>query len=347
MSALSTVGSIVGTIASGFVLISYLPVSRSILLLGLLSCGLGILALRAPRALGTLALGTLLWPGPVAATVLLERDTAYHHIIVEETAERRLLRFNSTLQGSVSLKDPLKGAIPYVYYLHNAFVIAPDVRSALVVGLGTASAPRHMLHYHPRMQEIVVAEIDPVVLEIAKQHFDLPNDPRLRVEIVDGRVFLKRTDRRFDLIFVDAFGANRYGITIPPHLASREFFEEAKRRLTPDGILVFNSPQNLGAAVTNAIYKTLANVFPEVYVFNTPYLSCMLMAVVTPRRLTRDGLVARGKEAEARGTIPHVIDRLEHLSAAPPPDTIAEPLLTDDYAPVELLLRGKWTTPGK
>ncbi len=344
VSAVSTVGSIVGTVAAGYVLVSYLQVSRALFLLGFVLCGLGVLAARRPRILGCIV-ALLLLPQPSRAdtsTVLLERDTSYHHIIVRQSATRRMLHFDNTLQGSISLEDPLTGAIPYTYYVHNAFALDPTIRSVLVIGLGSATVPRSLLHYYPAVR-VTVAEIDPVVVEVAREYFYLKEDPRLTVEIVDGRVFLKRTRERFDLVFVDAFGANRYGLTVPPHLTSREFFEETKLRMTPAGILVYNSPHALGNAFADALYKTIAMVFPERFVFDTQQSNVLIMGAVTPRNLTRDVLLARGKAAVEDGTLtyPSLLSRLEQLEHAPAPETVDAPLLTDDYAPVDRLLRGK------
>jgi spermidine synthase len=348
MSALSTVGSILGTLAGGYVLLAYLQLSRGLFLLGLLLCGLGLVAARSSRALGCVALALLLLADPVAGDqkLLFEQDTSYHHIQVREGPERRTLHFDRTLQGSMSLTDPLKGAIPYVYHVHHAFVIAPEIRSVLVIGLGSASIPRHILHYYPETR-VTVAEIDPVVVEVARNHFSLPQDERLRVEIADGRVFIKRTQERYDLIVVDAFGANRYGLTIPPHLTTREFLEEAKRRLTPPGLLAYNAPRRIGTPLAESLYKTLAAVFPEVYIFEThDYLSSLMIAAATPRKLTRDDLLARGRAAMERGTVPHLLDRLETLRPPPSLDSLAAPLLTDDYAPVDRLIRGQLPAAG-
>jgi len=343
ISALSTVGSILGTLAGGYVLLAYLQLSRGLFLLGLLLCGLGIVAARSSRRLGCAVLAVLASAAPAASDqkVLFEQDTSYHHITVREGPGRRTLHFDRTLQGSMGLNDPLKGAIPYVYYVHHAFVIAPEIRSVLVIGLGSASIPRHILHYYPDTR-VTVAEIDPVVVDVARKHFDMPEGERLRVEIVDGRVFIKRTQERYDLVMVDAFGANRYGLTIPPHLTTREFLEEVKSKLTPQGLLAYNSPRRIGTPLAESLYKTIAAVFPEVYIFEThDYLSSLIIAAVTPRKLSREDLLARGKTAVERGTVPHLLDRLETLRPLPPVDSLAAPLLTDDYAPVDRLIGGK------
>jgi spermidine synthase len=343
MSALSTAGSILGTLAGGYILLAYLQLSRGLYLLGLLLCGLGLVAARASRVLSCVALAVLVSAAPAASDekVLFEQDTSYHHITVREGPEKRTLHFDRTLQGSMDLEDPLKGAIPYVYHVHHAFIIAPEIRSVLVIGLGSASIPRHILHYYPETK-VTVVEIDPVVVEVARNHFKLSEDARLRVEIVDGRVFIKRTQERYDLIVVDAFGANRYGLTIPPHLTTREFLEEVKGKLTPQGLLAYNSPRRIGTPLAESLYKTIAAVFPEVYIFEThDYLSSLIIAAVTPRKLSREDLLARGRAATERGTVPHLLDRLETLRELPPVDSLAAPVLTDDYAPVDRLIRGK------
>ena len=344
ISALSTFGSILGTLAGGYVLLAYLQLSRGLFLLGVLLCALGLVAARSSRALGCVALTLLLSVKPAAADekILVEQDTSYHHLTVREGPQKRTLHFDRTLQVSVSLTDPLKGAIPYVYHVHHAFIIAPGIRSVLVIGLGSGSIPRHILHYYPETK-VTVAEIDPVVVDVARNYFNLPQDPRLRVEIVDGRVFVKRSQERYDLIVVDAFGANRYGLTIPPHLTTREFLEEVKNHLTPQGLLAYNAPRRIGTPLAESLYKTIAAVFPEVYIFEThDYLSSLMIGAVTPRKLTREDLLARGKAATERGeTVPHLLDRLETLRELPPVDSLKVPVLTDDYAPVDRLMRGE------
>jgi spermidine synthase len=345
VSAVSAMGSIVGTISAGYILLSYLPVSRALVLLGCLLCVLGLLAGRGSRSTAGLALIAALMPTVTLADsprVIFERDTSYHHITVRESDTRRTLHFDNTLQGSISLTDPTTGAIPYTYSLHTALVIEPGIRSVLVIGLGSATVPRLFLHYYPKAK-VWAAEIDPVVVEVAKQYFGMTDDPRLTVETIDGRVFLKRSREQFDLIFLDAFGANRYGLTVPPHLATREFLEEAKSRLTPNGILVYNSPYALGNPFANAIYKTIASVFPERFIFDTQHSNIIIMATKTPCNLSRNDLLARGKAAMDAGTLtyPSLMARLEQLIDAPAPDTIDAPLLTDDFAPVDRLLRTK------
>ena len=108
------------------------------------------------------------------------------------------------------------------------------------IGLASGSVPKRLLRDFPEL-EVDVVEIDPEVVRVTEKYFGLAPDPRLTVHVGDGRVFLKRTDRRYDLILVDAYAATRYGLVIPRHLATKEFLEEARDRLTANGVLMYNA----------------------------------------------------------------------------------------------------------
>ncbi len=111
---------------------------------------------------------------------------------------------------------------------------------ALVVGLGGGAICRHMLKYYPRFR-VEAVELDPVVYEFALKYFGLSQ--RVRVHIGDGRAFLARNSARYDIIILDAFGESY----IPPELATREFFELAKSRLSPGGLVIANTHMEVGS----------------------------------------------------------------------------------------------------
>ena len=83
---------------------------------------------------------------------------------------------------------------------------------------------------------MTTVELDPDVVDAAYTWFKLPRDPRLRVEVDDGRRFLQRTDERYDVIMVDAF----YSDGVPFHLTTLEFVELMRERLTPGGVIATN-----------------------------------------------------------------------------------------------------------
>ena len=96
----------------------------------------------------------------------------------------------------------------------------------LFIGLGGGSAPKRMWRDFPELR-LQVVELDPDVVDAAYRWFELPRDPRLAVDVDDGRRWLTRNDKRWDVIVIDAF----YADSIPFHLATREFLQLVRERL--------------------------------------------------------------------------------------------------------------------
>jgi spermidine synthase len=110
-------------------------------------------------------------------------------------------------------------------------------------------------------------ELDPAILDLAREYFPIQNDPRVRVHVTDGRLFLKTTASTFDVIIVNLPDPQTAQLN---RFYTLEFFREAARKLTGNGILALRltgaedyiSPEL--AAFLRSIYKTLRAVFPEV-----------------------------------------------------------------------------------
>jgi predicted membrane-bound spermidine synthase len=210
--------------------------------------------------------------------------------------------------------------------------------------VGGGSFPKRL---HRDFPQVVVdaVDIDPQVLAIAKRYFQVPEDSRLRLHAQDGRRFVQQTTDRFDLIFLDAYNSD----TIPFHLTTREFYRELGARLAPGGIVVSNiigalrGPQS---AFFRAMYRTLAETFPVVHVVPTHDVSggfvvgeinIILFAMRDGPRLTRAELMAR--VGWAGGKLVPASDWAEYAShLLEVPITVSDvPILTDDFAPVEIL----------
>ncbi len=98
----------------------------------------------------------------------------------------------------------------------------------LIVGLGGGSIPKKVQKEFPAM-EIDAVEIDPEVIQIAKNHFNVRESNNLRIHAQDGRLFLTRTPHQYDIIMLDAYFTD----AMPFHLATKEFFELAQRNSLP------------------------------------------------------------------------------------------------------------------
>lgn len=114
-----------------------------------------------------------------------------------------------------------------------AYVDTPS--SVMEIGLGGGRLISYLHRSLPKTRFEAV-EIDPGVVEMARKHFDLPRDPRLRVNVADGRRFAAETKQKYDIIFVDAYR----GTWVPETLTTVEFFQLLKQRLKPGGVVAQN-----------------------------------------------------------------------------------------------------------
>jgi spermidine synthase len=358
---LSTVGNIFGTFLTAFYLIQTFGVTRILFFWSGFLLVLGAVLAIAPSRRAVAAKRAMLIAMPLCAylatvcppsraVIVYRRDTLYHHILVEDRGGIRLLRFDASIQSSMSLANPLEGALEYTDYFHTAFVFNPNIRSTLFIGLGGGSAPKRFLADYPNMR-VDVVEIDPVVVDVAEQFFGVVRDPRLNIVVEDGRTYLNRTSRQYDLIVADAYLSSAYGPYIPFHLATREFFEKSRDRLTVGGVLVYNvigTVQGPQSTNVRSIYKTMASVFPSLYMF--PAETSMNVVIVATKRkvsYTPPQIYDIGNRLflERRVRLPAFLRRLTRCIASVPP--LADvPILTDDFAPMERLQsRGIGTQP--
>lgn len=355
--ALSTLGSIAGTLLAAFVLLSWMGVRTIVHLLGAVLMILALVAWlssgRIASAATASALAALLVVGvSLAGTVespparQFVRDTVYHRITVDDEAGVRYLRLDAYWQSGMDLTDPRRTVFAYSDYLHLPLVFRPDAGRVLFVGLGGGTAPRRY-HEDYRGMTIDVVEIDPAVIDAARRYFGVPRDARMTILAQDGRLFVARAPRRYDIIVLDAYLID----TIPFHLATREFFETARARLTPGGVLASNVIGALDgprSGFFRAVYKTFREVFPAVYVFPIDWSRyggrdslrniIIVGSTAGPRSATAMRAAAAAARERAGVTLPRFLEAAADLYTDPiRVDDV--PVLTDDYAPVELLVR--------
>lgn len=277
----------------------------------------------------------------MAATVF-DRYSRYHHVQVIDEGGYRTLSFNGSMETRMSLEHPLQGHFEYTEYFHMPWLWNHDINRVLMIGLGGGSTQRSYQHYYTNVM-VDTVEIDPVVIEVAKKYFGVKETSHHQIHSSDGRVFLRRTSKHYDLIVMDAYTTTRYGSSIPPHLTTREFFKLASQHLTTNGVLAYNvigQIQGWRANIIGAMYRTMKEVFPQVYMFPAKSsMNVVLIATKTPEKF--DGARVR-REAAAlakSGTpmIPNFTIRLRAFENVPPPSAATSPVLTDDRAPVESL----------
>jgi spermidine synthase len=346
--AISTAGSIVGALLTAFYLIQMIGVRSILYALGITLMALALLLMMVDRAtrrrlgkqaiawgiLATLCAGL---PAAAAVKILYERDSLYHHIIVTDDDSLRTLRFDRLRQSALDLNDPNRMVFHYTQYLHLAMAFHDRPERVLFIGLGGGSAPRRFQRDYPTLL-IDVAELDPEVVNVAKRYFMFEESDRMKVQVVDGRIFLQKTPYRYDIIVLDAY----YADAIPFHLTTREFLKELKAKLTPTGIVVSNIIGNVrgpDSKLFRSLLKTLETEFAQTYVFPVEEVSNIIVIATQGKdRLGKQEVIRRARRLEDERKVQLPLEQYAHTYVLEKIPTGDVPVLTDDYAPVDGLL---------
>lgn len=290
-------------------------------------------------------------PDTVAAqepgyTVREARDTRYHRMVVLDGDGTRYLRFDNTFQSAVDLDDPTRTVFAYTDYLHLGLAYAPSARSVLFIGLGGGTAPARFGREHPRLR-LHAVELDPDVVRAAGRWFGVRAGPRLAITVDDGRRFLRTHRERWDVIVLDAY----YADSIPFHLATVQFAELLRSRLTPGGVVVSNvigAVSGSSSRLLRALAKTYRSAFPTIELHpvfrggdtDPEGIRNVVLVASEGASPSRDTLASswaaiRARSRDAPDLRRAIADRWERPV---PLDDV--PLLTDGYAPTDSLLVG-------
>jgi spermidine synthase len=347
--AAGTVGSIVGTFATGFVLISQFGTHTIVWGVALLLLVLGFLFLLVSRWQWLLLLALLLAGGSVLASRKgwlrgpCTRETNYFCIKVQEEERDgepvRVLVLDRLVHSYTSLDDPTK----LVYGYERIYAEVTDYRArqddrlrALFIGGGGYTFPRYMEAVYPD-SDIHVVEIDPGVTQVAHDLLGLSRDTQVVTYNEDARTFLEREPTQaYDLVMGDAFN----DFSVPYHLTTKEFNDRVRAWLGEDGLYFVNIIDGPRGDFLRAYTHTLRQTFRYVYLAPTieswresPRSTFVLIASDAPLDLVAletvdagdgDALLARQMltedEIDALLTEGHVV------------------MLTDQYAPVDQML---------
>ena len=271
--ALSTAGSLAGTFVASFWWIPAYGCRHTlrILVASLVVAGTAGLAWprwrpgRAAVALAVAATPFVVPDPPLPPGIVFAGESPYNTVYVDEDqAGNRLLRLNDPRRGFHSVQlghGTLTGAYYDVLYLGPLLARGGNV---LVLGMGGGTTVRAYRHFYPGAH-VTAVEIDPVIVQVAHEYMGLDRGPDLDVHVGDARPFLKSGGERFDVIEVDLFAGGPYA---PFYCLTAEFFEAARARLAPSGLVSMNVYAPGGdRRLAESVVATLATVFPTVLEF--------------------------------------------------------------------------------
>ncbi len=311
---LEALGSGLGGILASLLLIRYFTSFQIAALLGLLnSMGAASLTIRSVprrRAAGLALVGAFalfvfpvgcpwlekmslkrLWSG---FELVAARNSVYGNLAIVQTEGTRSLFEN----GLVAFNVPDPAAAEEA--VHFALLQHPEPKSLLLIGGGVNGSLSQALQ-HPSLERIDYVELDPAVLDLAREYFPaewapLRADPRVHIHNTDGRLFLRSTNLRFDVLIVNLPEPQTAQLN---RFYTLEFFREAASKLTPAGVFSFQlkasedyiSPDL--AEFLRCIDNTLRQIFPEVVTI--PGDIVHFFATARPGSLTNESqeLIAR------------------------------------------------------
>ena len=319
ISAVSTLGSILGTFLTVLVLIPAIGTAGTIFLFAAFLVILGLIGLRDGRYLLMLLAVAILAVAHYAldstiksadcynCTLIAEAESDYNYIqvakqdiVYDNGAQdpRHILVLNEgqATHSVYRLKyrqtgnplDLLTDGGPWDYFSVAPYVYAnrdpQSVKSFALLGSAAGSVPKQFLAIYGPQTTIDAVEIDQKIVDLGRQYFDLedqdPRFPNYHTYIQDARSWIATTDGRYDVIGMDAY----HQPYIPFHLTTVEFFQQVKAHLNPQGVAVVNAgrPASGDDRLVNALASTMLAVFPQVYVIDTRFSNAILIGVNEP-----------------------------------------------------------------
>lgn len=347
--ALSTAGSLVGTLVATFVLIPALGLDAILaLLVSATALAAALAAGRSWAAGAALAVAATAWvvsmPHPGWQSVRVERATPYQMLVVREVDGTRTLVSDGTAHGAIDVATG-RPTLKYVYAAEVLRLFAPGPRELLLLGLGSGGVGKLLTERTPGLEATYV-EIDPAVLEVAREQFGFRERPGMRVALEDARRFVTDTTKKWDWIYCDTY----IGQAVPFHLATREFFAELRAHLAPGGAIGINLAGAIDHPFSRSIYRTLLQVFDRVEIFsiqdsgNFLFVARMGPAVTGSElagraaRLDREAPLALAPTSAPGAAGSGRFAALARYRVSPELDLASVPTLEDGYAPVDALL---------
>ncbi|MBN1210881.1 MAG: fused MFS/spermidine synthase [Myxococcaceae bacterium] len=279
----NTVGSVLGSFLAGFVLMPVIGTSATLLLIAGLNlliagsvAGLSLRPLKV-RWLGAgaalAAVGLAGWFGADWLTryyenvslrpgfkVIAQRESSLQPVLVAENPQGERILMGGAFQSGETV--PARRQTQRLQ-AHLPMLVHPHPQRVLEIGYGVGELARTLLLYQPELLHLV--ELDEHMIPMAEEYFEALNghasrEPNVRVEVMDGRHFLKMSQEQYDVIMSDSMILASEGSL---RLYTEEHFREARRHLRPGGVALAWLPLNAGTSKAMVILKTFQEVFPQ------------------------------------------------------------------------------------
>jgi predicted membrane-bound spermidine synthase len=289
--AINTIAAIVGAIGAAWILLPAIGFAEAAWVAGVLVVIAGLLVTPGPKRfawawLGLVALmaAVLLEPGvgskrvqgfwgmmegkPAKVLGFFEGPEATVSVVQYDDGARRLIIDSSS--ASVQSGQTRKLGEDYMIWMgHLPMLLHPDPKSALVICFGTGQTANAVRKENPESLDIV--DINPRIFKLAhnfSSNEDVLHDRKAKAIVMDGRAYLRRATKVYDVITLEPMPPTFVGVNA---LYSREFYELARDRLGPKGVIAQWLPFHSVAPFHSAsIARTFMDVFPNAVLWVDP-----------------------------------------------------------------------------
>ncbi len=284
-------------------------------------------------------------------TLLAEKESAYNYIqvIKRDNGQVDLVLNEGHAVHSIYNPNQVLTGGPWDQYMvtpfFNANVTEKDVKSMLMLGLGAGTVPKQLTKAYGDQVKIDGVEIDPEIIAMGRKYFDM-NEPNLNSIAEDGRYSLISSNKKYDIIGVDAY-KQPY---IPFHLTTKEFFQQVRDHLTPTGVAVINAgtpavSNKIDLRLAETLAQTMKSVYPNVYMINlyksSGYYNTIVVATNQPttldnfkKNITQVVTNSLIKQVGQKALASNSIEEWTGVSKSGQPPLV----LTDDRAPIEQII---------
>lgn len=327
LSALNSMGAVVGTFVTGFIFFAYIGSQESLLLVSAVLFASSWLIepkqLLKERLKVTLLLVVLLLlsffaaKSPSAAASIDTPASSYRIIDVNYKGKpiRAIAVGPGGMQSGVYRDGSKELVFSYTQKMAELVEGAPRKDSILILGGGAFTLPQYLAEKYPG-SKVDVVEIDPQLVAIARRYFGYKNPPNVSVISQDARIFLNGNNKKYDVILVDVYSDT----LIPFSLSTAEYGYRLRQAVNEDGLVAANIIGSKNQACDNllqALHTSYARQFPFYKAYPLGDLGL---------QTTQNIIVA------------YSLRRLEWLpEPVVPVEFSTGRILTDNFAPVEYL----------
>lgn len=347
LSSLNTIGSILGTFFTVFILVPNFGTRETITGIGVVLVAVSLIGRERSYFIGVAALMfILIVPSNLVLAKLVifgsgshvySTETPYSSLVVidNQLNGERTLFLDNMPHSAMYINGSVKPVYRYTDYFNIAFGYNPNITKVLFIGGGGFSGPKQFLADYP-WTYIDVVEIDPEVVDVAQRFFNVPeNNSRLNIYVDDGRKFLQSSGK-YDLIVLDAY-SHTY---VPFHLMTLEFISMVSEHLNEDGLLVANIIGSTLGDTSELLWSEVLTAKEKI-----PYVA-LYRTKESPESMVQNIVMVASKTNPSKDITTNNLIKLNHgerfvsfLESKYENDFPQDVLiLKDNYAPVEDML---------